>query len=306
MGKFNLKKKDDGEEDSSRLALFGSRNKSRSPAPPSNNPYAQPSVPQNPYTQEKMNAGLYPSQSGPPPYPSRPSYQSDPPSQSGNPYGNMRQPGPPQAGYGGMRPPGPPPGPPQRDYGGDNRYEPPPSGYYGDNKHEPPPSGYYGDNKYGPSQGTPGGLGYGAEKFDKQNSYGQDLAGVNPYSSIVQTSGTPRYVAGGYGGLERSNSNATTTTDANREELFGGARQRIQQRQQGGPNGPNGPPDYEYNSAGATEQEPSYGAYGDRQLTAEEEEEEDIEAVKQEIKFIKQQDVSSTRNALRMAAEAEE
>jgi protein transport protein SEC9 len=52
-------------------------------------------------------------------------------------------------------------------------------------------------------------------------------------------------------------------------------------------------------------QDRNYGAYGDRQLTAEEEEEEDITATKQEIKFMKQQDVSSTRNALQAAAQAE-
>jgi hypothetical protein len=44
--------------------------------------------------------------------------------------------------------------------------------------------------------------------------------------------------------------------------------------------------------------------YQDRQLTAEEEEEEDILASWQEIRFMKQQDVSSTRNALGAAAEA--
>jgi protein transport protein SEC9 len=270
MGKFGLGKKGDGEEDSSRLALFSSRNKSKSPAPPSNNPYAQPSIPPDPYTQAKMNAGLYPPQSVPPPNPSRPSFQSDPPSQSGNPYGNMRQHGPPQASYGNMRPPGPP----QMGYG----------------EYEPPPSGYGGDNKYGPSRGTPGGVGYEAERFDRQNPYGQDSADVNP-----------RYVAGGYGGLGRTNSNATATTDVNREELFGEARERDQRRRQ------NGPPDYNSADAGQEpRQEPSYGAYGDRQLTAEEEEEEDIEATKQEIKFIKQQDVSSTQNALRMAIQAEE
>jgi thiamine pyrophosphokinase len=48
------------------------------------------------------------------------------------------------------------------------------------------------------------------------------------------------------------------------------------------------------------------GAYGDRELTAEEQEEEDISATKNEIKFMKQQDVSSTRNALRLAQQAEE
>jgi hypothetical protein len=41
-------------------------------------------------------------------------------------------------------------------------------------------------------------------------------------------------------------------------------------------------------------------------LTAEEQEEESVNADKQEIKFLKQQDVSSTRNALRLAQQAEE
>jgi len=48
-----------------------------------------------------------------------------------------------------------------------------------------------------------------------------------------------------------------------------------------------------------------YGAYADRQLTAEEEEEEDVTAMKQQMRQMKQEDVSSTRNALRMAAQAE-
>jgi len=50
----------------------------------------------------------------------------------------------------------------------------------------------------------------------------------------------------------------------------------------------------------------SYGAYEERQLTAEEQEEEDVNGAKQEIRFIKQQDVSSTRNALRVAQQARE
>jgi hypothetical protein len=46
--------------------------------------------------------------------------------------------------------------------------------------------------------------------------------------------------------------------------------------------------------------------FQDRQLTAEEEEEEEIQATKQEMRFVKQGDVASTRNALRAAAQAEE
>ena len=41
-------------------------------------------------------------------------------------------------------------------------------------------------------------------------------------------------------------------------------------------------------------------------MTAEEEENEDVNATKDQIRFLKQQDVSSTRNALRIAAQAEE
>lgn len=263
MGKFSLKK-GDGDEDSSRLALFGSRSKSKSPAPPQN-PYAQPAIPPDPYTQAKMSAGLV---------------------QPPNPTPGMNGPGypnPPTHGnYGAMgRPPQQ-----QGPYGGTNRYGGPPSAYGADNKFAPPQGGVRNDS------------GYGSEKFGNSNGYGAGASGGNPYASTTQTGGAAR--TGGYGGLGRTSSNDTSVTDMNRNELFGGARERMQQRQQ------NGPPDYEYSSGGDPSQERSYGAYGDRQLTAEEEEEEDITAAKQEIKFMKQQDVSSTRNALRMAAQAEE
>lgn len=115
-------------------------------------------------------------------------------------------------------------------------------------------------------------------------------------------------------------------TDAGRAELFGNAPQKLGQVQQGGPPGqpsasnpyshPGGPGQYQPSGpvpgtweSGTGEnygQTTDYGAYQDRQLTQEEQEEEDIQAAKQEIRFIKQQDVSSTRNALRIAAQAEE
>ncbi|KAF3029618.1 Meiosis-specific subunit of the t-SNARE complex [Didymella heteroderae] len=114
----------------------------------------------------------------------------------------------------------------------------------------------------------------------------------------------------GYGGLGRTR---PTDTDANRNDLFGNAAQRQQQQPkqsggygqaggysaQSGAYGQSTPGSYGASSGG-------YGAYGDRELTAEEQEEEDISAIKQEIMFIKQQDVSSTRNALRLAQQAEE
>jgi hypothetical protein len=115
---------------------------------------------------------------------------------------------------------------------------------------------------------------------------------------------------GGYGGARND------SADPNRDQLFGGASQR-QQPYAEKPNQAGG-----YGGYGQQQQQPSggygqsnSGGYGqgasggynpDRQLTAEEEEEEDVEAVKQQIRFTKQESVASTRNALRVAAQAEE
>lgn len=270
MGKFSLKKGEDDDDSNSRLALFGSRSsKNKSPAPPSQNPYAQnpyaqSSVPPDPYTKAKMSAGLVN------------------PTDQEAPSGGFQ----PSSGAASRLSGLPGPGQQRPSQGRQNPYA---AAGVGNS---------VGDNRSGPIQGSYSGAGgYGPEKFGNQNGYGGGGGGSgNPYASIQQTSGTSRH--GGYGGLGATGYD----NDNNRDELFGGARERVQQRQQ---NQPQGPPGYQYeptNDAG----DRSYGAYGDRQLTAEEEEEEDIQATKQEIKFMKQQDVASTRNALRVAAQAEE
>jgi protein transport protein SEC9 len=132
MGKFSLKR-GDGDEDSSRLALFGSRSKSKSPAPASHNPYAQPTIPPDPYTQAKMNAGIIP----------RP----------GPPEGQGTQDPSAAGGYGGLGQPGDS----RSNYNTDNRFGAPQAGYAGTNGYGgAPQSGTYGrDNKYGPSGGAP-------------------------------------------------------------------------------------------------------------------------------------------------------
>lgn len=261
MKKFGLgKKKGEGEEDASRLALFGSRSKSKSPAPPSSNPYA--AVPPDPYTQAKMRAGLIPTQSV--------SSQDSLPYQGGRAQNSS---------YGGM--------PPSSQA---------PIGQYGRETGREGPQDRYGASQA--SQGGYGAGGYGAQKYGDQNGYGGGGSGRNPYGA-PQPSGTSRFSnarPGGYGGLGPADNNETAGFEANREALFGGVAEQEQKLQQG-------PPSYQY---GGEDDTKSYGAYGDRQLTAEEEEEEDINATKQEIKFMKQQDVSSTRNALRIAAQAEE
>lgn len=60
-------------------------------------------------------------------------------------------------------------------------------------------------------------------------------------------------------------------------------------------------------TATATANTSSFGGYGEpeRELTAEEQEEEDVQASKNEIRFIKQQDVAATRNARRIAEQTE-
>ncbi len=265
MKKLGLgRKKDDGDEDSNRSALFGGR-KSKSPAPPaSSNPYAV-NTPADAYNQAKARAGV-------------PGYANRQPS----PAPSSAQ----QGGYG-----GPPPG--QQgggNYGGKN------GGYLDDEKSNP-----YGSEKQS--------SGYGADRYGAQSGYGGDRYGSGGPQSEA---GGSKYGPGGYGGLGRTTSKNIDAMDDNRDALFGGARERVQQRTQQ-QMGYGAPPPYEEGQSGEAQSGgyggssgPSYGAYGDRQLTAEEEEEEDVQGTKQQIRFIKQEDVSSTRNALRIAAQAEE
>ncbi|KAL6702471.1 Protein transport protein S9 plasma membrane t-SNARE [Coniothyrium glycines] len=150
--------------------------------------------------------------------------------------------------------------------------------------------------------------GYGAQggSYGGQQGYGSDRYGGD----------APAQRPGGYGGLGRTQSNDTMSTDVGRNELFGNAAQRQQQQQQQpathgqsgayGDNNNNNNQTGGYGSGGYGAAPGGYGTYGDRELTAEEQEEEDISATKSEIKFMKQQDVSSTRNALRLAQQAEE
>ncbi|KAL8704780.1 MAG: hypothetical protein Q9201_002090 [Fulgogasparrea decipioides] len=278
MGKFGFGKKGDDDEDSKRSALFGSRSKNKSPNPQTN-PYAQPASASDPYTQAKLRVA----QGLPAREPS---------------------PGPQSGGYGGMNAGG---------YGGDIKH--------GENGFPAPsPGAGYGDKSvggYGGSQSASinsgggsryGGAGYGADKYGVSTGYGTDRYGTGAARSQSNGDGS-RYGPGGYGGL-----GDPSAPDEDRDALFGGARERQQQRMQrpGGAPPPYGA-DYGqhdstapggYGAGGGSSG--SYEAYGDRQLTAEEEEEEDVEATKQQIKFIKQEDVSSTRNALRIAAQAEE
>lgn len=164
-----------------------------------------------------------------------------------------------------------------------------------------------GNDRYG------GGGGYGANKYGGQGGYGgggnSDRYGMGA-SSGPRGAGSNRYGAGGGGGRYGEQDD-----EGDRDALFGGAKDRYAQRKADGP-----PPPYSEDKAGGSGGG-SYGAsYGDagyggsgggggnegRELTAEEQEEEEVRAVKDQIRNIKREDVSSTRNALRIAQMAEE
>ena len=260
------KKSEADGDDSNRSALFGSRSKDKSPAPTSSNPYAQPTTQPDPYAQSRPNP-----------------YASPPPSTASTGSLGSRQGG----GYGG--------------FSGDSK-----SNAYGDKK-----SNAYGDNKsnaYGDSKGGASDRGYGANKYGAQGGYGADKYGTTGTAS--NQAPASRYGAGGYGGLGKDRY-GSQQDDENRAALFGEAQDRFQQREQD-PRGNGAPP--AYNSGGYGEASQGYGGtnqgYGsvsqDRQLTAEEEEEEEVNASKQQIRFAKQETVASTRNALRLAQQAEE
>ena len=152
------------------------------------------------------------------------------------------------------------------------------------------------------ASGGGSGVGYGDTKFGNQAGYGEGKFGNSSYGSEKPADSSSNYNAGGYGNLGPSLNDDSASIDPRRDELFGGARERMQQ----GPNGYGQPPPYSTGPGANAGVNNAYGAYGDRQLTAEEEEQEDIDVAKQEIKTMKQQDVSSTRNALQAAAQAEE
>lgn len=164
----------------------------------------------------------------------------------------------------------------------------------------PPPSGGFDAAKSTGGSGAPGDkpAGYAPNNYGAQGGYGANRYGSGPGGAASPGS---RYGPGGYGGLGAADPN-DPSNDPNRDALFGGARERQQNQH---PNGP--PPPYTDAPSGGYGGAPTTTAtYQERNLTAEEQEEEEVQAIKQEIKFIKQGDVASTRNALRVAAQAEE
>ncbi|KAH8202604.1 hypothetical protein TruAng_003205 [Truncatella angustata] len=125
--------------------------------------------------------------------------------------------------------------------------------------------------------------GYGSDRHGAPAGYGS-----NRY-------GDEKKRPGGYGGLGPASNEPDDTA---RDDLFGGARQRAQQKQQEPSD------DYGASGSGATGGE-SYGGYGSRrELTAEEQEEEEVAGIRRQIKETKLASANSAENSERIANQA--
>lgn len=266
MKKFG-RKGGKGDEDASKAALFGGASHKSQSA----NPYATAGKSANPYANMGAagNDPYAPQASAPPAYDGRSmsSFQRD------------KSPVPP-GGYGGGLPPRP-----SRD--NSNGSQGPPGGGYG----ERPPASRFGSSgidgggsRYGgegPSYGEQSG--YGSRRYgdEQQGGYGGSRYG----SSGIQE-GMQSRRPGGYGGMGMT----SEETEQAQGALFGDAPKRYQAQPapptNGGEEGASGgygsrPGGYGSSSGGygdTSGDNQGYGAYGDRQLTAEEQEEEDINA----------------------------
>ncbi|KAI7158454.1 hypothetical protein D0869_05878 [Hortaea werneckii] len=265
MGWGKKKVETDGEE-SKRSRLFGGKkDKPASPAPSASNPYAA-APPSNGNPYASKSSNPYASANG----------KSDPyatPSQSSFSH-------PPSTIHSNTTLTSDRSNPPPYDAGSSfpNRYEKSPA----------PSRGHAGTEQRYPA----GSSGYG-----QAGGYGS-----NPYGS-GGSSAQPSRGAGGYGGLGRSNSQETMGTDAGRSALLGDAAQRAQQNPSPAPQQAADP---SYSNAGGYESTEMPGGYGGApEMTEEEQEEQEVAAIKGETKEIKREDVQRLRNARRIAEQAE-
>ncbi|KAI1482541.1 hypothetical protein F4774DRAFT_406715 [Daldinia eschscholtzii] len=133
----------------------------------------------------------------------------------------------------------------------------------------------FANEKYG----TPSG--YGASKYSNSSGYG-----ARP---------------GGYGGLGRNDSNGT---DVNRDQLFSGARERYDHQANRQANQQASQQNGAYGASGTDTNASKYGGYGEqRELTAEEQEEAEVDEIKRQIEEERLATVNTSRN---MAAHADQ
>lgn len=132
--------------------------------------------------------------------------------------------------------------------------------------------------------------GYGSDRYGASSGYGSSRYNDGGY-------GADKKRPGGYGGL-----GGGAEDDAARDNLFGGARERAEQRQQQPSTG-------SYGNSGASGggDDSGYGGYGaQRELTAEEQEEEEVRDIRRQIKETKLASANSAENSERIANQAVE
>ncbi|KZZ94851.1 Target SNARE coiled-coil domain protein [Moelleriella libera RCEF 2490] len=148
----------------------------------------------------------------------------------------------------------------------------------------------YGSSTQGQAaqNGSQGGQGmsYGSDRYGSGAGYGS-----NRYNSPAAGARGP----GGYGGFGRTNGEA----DENRDVLFSGAQERQAQRR------PITSEPAGYGQAGSNDA--SYGGYGEqRELSAEEQEAADYQAILAQKRQIQQESASSVSRSVQMARQANE
>lgn len=182
-----------------------------------------------------------------------------------------------------------------------------PSGPGTRNGYGSPPPPYSGGapapNRYGADKvGAP--VGYGGSRYDDNaNAYA-----ANQALPSIRSSAAPSRGPGGYGGLGRTDSMSTDDTRDSRDTLFSGASDRYVPTTQSQYQ-PSGSANYNQPSqstpSGAASD--SHGEYGEaRERTAEEQEEDQVQDMKNEIRQTKQESLATLDRTLQIAFAAEE
>ncbi|GAO14754.1 hypothetical protein UVI_02028350 [Ustilaginoidea virens] len=165
-----------------------------------------------------------------------------------------------------------------------------PGGHHSGVRNQAPESGYR----------NPPAAGYGPDRYGSGGGYGS-----NRYNTPAGGPGGAGGAGGargpgGYGGF----GHARSDPDENRDALFSGAQERQVQQRQPPPPPPAAPPGHGQPESGSSN---SYDGYGEqRELTAEEQEEADYQAILAQKRQVQQESVSSVSRSVQMARQANE
>lgn len=180
----------------------------------------------------------------------------------------------------------------QTKYANMGAYQPNQGGPNNSARPSPPGNSYGAAYQGGPQQTAS--AGYGNDRYGSGGGYGSNRydsgPGPNNYNAPAAGSRGP----GGYGGFGRD------VPDSNRDALFAGAQEKLEQQQQ------------QAAASGSTPQPGassggSYGGYGEqREMTEEEQEEADYQAILAEKRQVQQESVSSVQRSVQMARQANE